>query len=119
MDKKEIDKIIEQEDFGCRQCRYLFRDYIDGKLDEKAEYKVVTHINNCKYCADEIKDFFIFLTALDDEAPLNGRKIEDLLDASNQKFKKIKKLRRILISMIVGLGVVIVFLALLYIITNF
>ncbi len=105
----------------CQKALQQITEYLQGNLTTKEEMELISHVDTCESCFEELELNYIMLVGLDklDKEQSSSMDftamLKEYMDKSRRQYKKEKRIKQFLISGII-LVVLLLIGLLLYII---
>lgn len=84
----------------CQEALQQMTDYLQEKLTMKEEIELITHVESCESCFEELELNYIMqigLDKLDEEQSSSmdfAAELQDYMEKSRKRYKKEKRLKR-------------------------
>lgn len=114
--------VLRGKTMTCQDALQQMTDYLQGKLTTKEEMELISHVESCENCFEELELNYIMQVGLDklDEEQSSSMDftamLREYMEKSRKKYKKEKRLKRCIagsilftILLIAGLLVYILF----------
>lgn len=114
--------VLRGKTMTCQDALQQMTDYLQGKLTTKEEMELISHVESCENCFEELELNYIMLVGLDklDEEQSSSMDFTAMLrgymEKSRKKYKREKRLKRCIVCgilftilLIAGLLVYILF----------